>query len=194
MIAIIDVTGHNVTFFVNSIHHLGFDCMLTHSHEKIINASHVILPGVGRAVSAMQALHDDDLVKLIQQLHQPLLGICLGMQLLFEYSEEGSVIGLGLLKGTVQRLPKIAGFSLPHIGWNSLHWSHNSLLQKEIDSDSYLYFMHGFAVQPVESTIATCHYGTNFSAIVHKNNVCGMQFHPEKSSMVGLKLLKNFLT
>lgn len=194
MIAVIDVIGNNLTSLVNSIHRLGFDCVLTHSHEQIIGASHVILPGVGAAPIAMQALHDHQLVKLIQQLQQPLLGICLGMQLLFERSEEGDVDGLGLIKGEVQRIPSMAGFPVPHMGWNHLHWCHDSILQKGLGFDAHVYFVHGFAVKLSKYTLASCQYSTDFSAIVQKNNIYGVQFHPEKSAETGLKLLKNFLT
>jgi glutamine amidotransferase len=193
-IAIIDVTGNNLTSLVNAIHRLGFDCVLTHSDEQIMNASHVILPGVGAAPIAMQALHDYQLVKLIQQLQQPLLGICLGMQLLFERSEEGEVDGLGLIKGDVQQIPAMTGFPVPHMGWNCLHWCQDSLLQKGLGLASHVYFVHGFAVKVGEYTVASSQYSIDFSAIVQKNNIYGMQFHPEKSAETGLKLLKNFLT
>lgn len=193
-IAVIDVTGNNLTSLVNSIHRLGFDCVLTHSHEQIINASHVILPGVGAAPIAMQALHDHQLVKLIKQLQQPLLGICLGMQLLFERSEEGDVDGLGLIKGEVQQISAMTGFPVPHMGWNRLYWCQDSILQKGLGEVDHVYFVHGFAVKVCEYTVASCQYSMDFSAIVQKNNIYGMQFHPEKSAETGLKLLKNFLT
>ena len=194
MIAIIDVTGNNLTSLVNAIHRLGFDCVLTHSPEQITHASHVILPGVGAAPIAMQALHDHQLVTLIQQLQQPLLGICLGMQLLFEHSEEGDVQGLGLMKGEVQPIASIPGYSVPHMGWNRLHWCQNSRLQTGLDIKDHVYFVHGFAVKLNEYTVARCQYSIDFSAIVQKNNIYGMQFHPEKSAETGLTLLKNFLT
>lgn len=193
MIAVIDITGNNLTSLVNSIHRLGLDCILTHSQKDIIKASHVILPGVGAAPIAMQALHDYKLVKLIQQLQQPLLGICLGMQLLFERSEEGDVECLGLLKGDVQQIPVRSGFPVPHMGWNRLHWCQDSLLQKGLGMVDHVYFVHGFAVNLGEYTVANCQYSMDFSAIVQKNNIYGMQFHPEKSAETGIKLLKNFL-
>lgn len=194
MIAVIDVTGNNLTSLVNAINRLGFDCVLTHSPEQIINASHVILPGVGSASIAMQALHENQLVSLIQQLQQPLLGICLGMQLLFDHSEEGDVEGLGLIQGNVQELYSLPGFPVPHMGWNRLHWCQNSVLQKGLSESDYVYFVHGFAVKLNECTVASCQYSMDFSAIVQKNNIHGMQFHPEKSAETGLKLLNNFLT
>ena len=194
MIAVIDVTGNNLTSLVNSIHRLGFDCVLTHEHALIKEASHVILPGVGAAPPAMQALRDYQLVELIQQLTQPLLGICLGMQLLFEHSEEGDVACLGLMKGRVQRLRQEPGYSVPHMGWNRLHWRHESPLQKGMEPIAYVYFVHSFAVEHCEYTVASCQYNADISAIVQKNNTYGMQFHPEKSAETGLGLLNKFLT
>ncbi len=158
MIAIIDVTGNNLTSLVNAIHRLGFDCVLTHSPEQISHASHVILPGVGSAPMAMQALQEHQLVPLIQQLQQPLLGICLGMQLLFEHSEEGGVDGLGLIKGNVQQLPAMTGFPVPHMGWNRLYWCQESVLQKGLGESDHVYFVHGFAVKCNEYTVASCQY------------------------------------
>ena len=187
MIAIIDVTGNNLTSLVNSIRRLGFDCVLTHSQEQILQASHVILPGVGAAPIAMQALHEHQLVQVLQQLQQPLLGICLGMQLLFEHSQEGNVACLGVLNGEVERIPSKKGFSVPHMGWNRLHWCRDSVLGE------YVYFVHGFAVRLTEYTVASCQYSMDFSAVVQKDNIFGMQFHPEKSAGAGLKLLQNFL-
>lgn len=192
-VAVIDITGHNLTSLVNAIHRLGFDAVLTHSPRQVMKASHVILPGVGSAPIAMRALHDAQLVPFLQQLEQPLLGICLGMQLLFERSEEGDVEGLGLFEGVVQALPSMPGFPLPHMGWNRLHWRCESGLQQGLGISDYVYFVHGFAVKLGAYTIASCRYSMEFSAIVQKNNFYGMQFHPEKSSETGLMLLKNFL-
>lgn len=192
-IVVIDVTGNNLTSLVNCIHRLGFDCVLTHSQAQINNATHVILPGVGAAPSAMQALHKHKLVTLIQQLHQPLLGICLGMQLLFERNEEGGVEGLGLIKGEVKQIPAVKGFPVPHMGWNRLHWCQDSILREGLGAGDYVYFVHGFAVAQGEYTLASCQYREHFSAIVQKNHIYGMQFHPEKSAETGLKLLRNFL-
>jgi len=193
-IAVIDVTGNNLTSLVNAIHRLGFDCVLTHSHEQIINATHVILPGVGAAPIAMQALHAYQLVQLIQQLPQPILGICLGMQLLFEHSEEGDIDCLGLIKGNVEALAAMPGAPAPHMGWNRLHWCEDSILHQGLSEADYVYFVHGFAVKTGEYTVASCQYSVDFSAIVQKNNIYGMQFHPEKSAETGLTLLRNFLT
>ena len=194
MIAVIDVTGNNLTSLVNSIHRLEFDCVLTHDPILISGASHVILPGVGAARPAMQALHEHGLVELLLQLKQPILGICLGMQLLFEHSEEGDVACLGLIAGRVEHLKPKLNYPVPHMGWNHLEWCRESFFQNEIKEGSYVYFVHGFAVAQNEYTIASCDYGLEISAIVQKNNIYGMQFHPEKSAAVGLKLLHRFLT
>lgn len=193
MIAVIDITGNNLTSLVNSIHRLGFDCVLTHDPQRIRDASHVILPGVGAARPAMQALHEYGLGEVLLQLKQPLLGICLGMQLLFEHTEEGDVVCLGLIPGRVERLKPKPNYPVPHMGWNQLQWCRESCFQQEIAAHPYVYFVHGFAVAHNEHTIASCDYGREISAIVQKNNIYGMQFHPEKSADVGLNLLNRFL-
>ena len=192
MIAVIDVIGNNLTSLVNSIQRLGFDCVLTHNAEHIKRASHVILPGVGAAMPAMRALHEHQLIEVIKQLTAPVLGICLGMQLLFENSDEEDVDCLGLIAGRVRRLLPMPGYPVPHMGWNRLHWR-EQLLWPGIRDQRYVYFVHGFAVTPCEYTVASCLYSSEFSAIVQKNNVYGMQFHPEKSADTGLKLLAHFL-
>ncbi len=194
MIAVIDITGNNLASLVNSIHRLGFDCVLTHDPQLIGGASHIILPGVGAARPAMQALHEHGLGEVLLQLKQPVLGICLGMQLLFEHSEEGDVACLGLIPGRVERLKPKPNYPVPHMGWNQLQWCRESCFQQEIAVHSYVYFVHGFAVVNNEYTIASCDYGREISAIVQKNNIYGMQFHPEKSADVGLNLLNRFLT
>ena len=193
MIAIIDVTGNNLTSLTNAIQRLGFDYAMTHSAETIKRASHVILPGVGAAGPAMQALREHGLIPLLSQLTQPLLGICLGMQLLFEHSEEGSVACLGLIPGVIQRLPCAHDFPVPHMGWNRLQWCSHSSLRQGLDDSGYVYFVHSYALLSNEHAVARCQYSDEFSAIIQKDNIYGMQFHPEKSAATGLKLLNNFL-
>lgn len=194
MIAIIDVTGNNLTSLTNAVHRLGFDFILTHSAEKIRQASHVILPGVGAAIPAMKALKKAKLVNVLKELTQPLLGICLGMQLLYEYSEEGNVNCLGLIPGRIQRLPDGEEFPVPHMGWNNLQWYQNSPLRQGLANKYYVYFVHSYAARTNEYTLASCQYQDEFTAIVQKDSIYGMQFHPEKSAEPGLQLLKNFLT
>ena len=194
MIAIIDVSGNNLTSLTNAVQRLGFDFILTHSAEKIRQASHVILPGVGAAVPAMKALEEAKLVNVLKELTQPLLGICLGMQLLYESSEEGNVNCLGLIPGRIQRLPDREGFPVPHMGWNNLQWCIDSPLQQGLADKDYVYFVHSYAACINEYTLASCQYQNEFTAIVQKDSIYGMQFHPEKSAEPGLQLLKNFLT
>ena len=194
MIAIIDVTGNNLTSLANAVQRLGFDFILTHSAVKIKQASHVILPGVGAAVPAMKALQETNLVPILKQLTQPLLGICLGMQLLYDYSAEGNVDCLGLIPGRIERLPTFEGFPVPHMGWNHLQWCQDSPLREQLSEKDYVYFVHSYAASINEYTLARCQYHDAFAAIVQKENVFGMQFHPEKSAEPGLQLLKNFLT
>ena len=193
MIAIIDVTGNNLTSLANAIARLGHAAVLTHSPEDIKQASHVILPGVGSAGPAMQALHLHHLIPIVNQLTQPLLGICLGMQLLFERSEEDNVVCLGLIPGDIQQLPYMDGYPVPHMGWNQLQWTNDSPLQQGVDPNDSVYFVHSYAAPLNEYTVARCQYSHEFAAVVQRNNIYGMQFHPEKSADTGLTLLNNFL-
>ncbi|MDH4469941.1 MAG: imidazole glycerol phosphate synthase subunit HisH [Verrucomicrobiae bacterium] len=193
MIAVIDITGNNLTSIANAIDRLGFESCLTHDPKTIERASHVILPGVGTVGAAMQALQKHHLIDLIGGLRQPLLGICVGMQLLFESSEEGNEKGLGLLSGQVKRLPSVPGFSIPHMGWNNMTWLEESPLSQGLKDDDYFYFVHSYAILSHENTIARCHFSTEFTAVVQKDHIYGVQFHPEKSALVGMTLLNNFL-
>ncbi|HHF7349287.1 TPA: imidazole glycerol phosphate synthase subunit HisH [Legionella feeleii] len=193
MIAVIDITGNNLSSLTNAIKHLGYNYQLTHQAEDLIQASHVILPGVGAAASAMRALHDYQLIDVLQQLTQPLLGICLGMQLLFAHSEEGDVPCLNLLPGAIKRLSPTKEHPIPHMGWNKLHWMQTTPLAKGLAADDYVYFVHSYALLSDEHALARCQYSRDFTAIVQYKNIYGMQFHPEKSADAGLKLLNNFL-
>ncbi|WP_131781433.1 imidazole glycerol phosphate synthase subunit HisH [Legionella gresilensis] len=194
MIAIIDVSGNNLTSLANALKQLGYDYQLTHDLDVINNASHVIIPGVGAAHAGMQALHDYRLIPVIKALKQPVLGICLGMQLLLEYSEEGRVDCLGLIPGIAKCLPRQKGYPVPHMGWNTLNWACPSPLQDGLTNKDYVYFVHSFALEEKNHALAFCDYSIKFAAIIKRNNFYGMQFHPEKSSSIGLRLLRNFLT
>lgn len=194
MIAIIDVCGNNLNSLAYALQRLGFAYQFTHDPAIIMQASHVILPGVGTAAIAMQALVNNGLVNVIQGLTQPVLGICLGMQLLFDYSEEGNVDGLGIIKGRVQSLVYKSNCPIPHMGWNKLNIERPSAICANLPAKAYLYFVHGYAVMSQEHQLASCQYSQSFSAIVQHNNFYGMQFHPEKSAKPGLLLLNNFLT
>ncbi|MCE3044873.1 imidazole glycerol phosphate synthase subunit HisH [Legionella sp. 16cNR16C] len=196
MIAVLDICGNNLASLSNSLARLGYDYTLTHNPKEIEQASHLIIPGVGTALSGMKALVEYGLVDLIRGLEQPVLGICLGMQLLYEYSEEGQVECLGLLPGKVSSFFPQKGCPVPHMGWNSISWLQESPLQQQLPQKTFLYFVHSYARfidKSNEHTIASCDYMQPFSAIVQQGNKVGMQFHPEKSAEAGLQLLDNFL-
>jgi glutamine amidotransferase len=192
MIAIIDVSGANLTSLVNAVKRLGLCCQLTHDAKEIRKASHVILPGVGTAASGMDALYQYHLIDVITSLQQPLLGICLGMQLLLEYSEESDVNCLGLIPGTVRRLRQQDDYPIPHMGWNQLQWCKDTWLRQEMNDKEYVYFVHSYALGESKYALAVCEYSEVFTAVIQKNNIWGMQFHPEKSADAGMTLLKNF--
>jgi glutamine amidotransferase len=193
MIAIVDITGNNLTSLSNAIDRLGYSYQLTHDLDQIQNANTVILPGVGTALSGMNALQTYDLVEVIRSLKQPVLGICLGMQLLLEHSEEDNVACLGVIPGNATKLNPSKLNPVPHMGWNKLLWTKKSVLGAGLSQEEYLYFVHSYALKNIEHAIARCHYTEEFTAIVNKDNFFGMQFHPEKSAVPGLTLLKNFL-
>lgn len=194
MIAVIDVSGNNLTSLGNALKRLGCDFEMTHCIDKILQSSHVILPGVGTATHGMRALQEFKLVDVIKQLTKPILGICLGMQLLLEHSEEGDVECLGLIPGRAEKFPINLGFPVPHMGWNRLHWQGNSPIFNGISPGAYVYFVHSYALKAQEFSLARCTYKDEFTAMVQRDNVYGMQFHPEKSSETGCQLLKNFIS
>ncbi|KTD19328.1 glutamine amidotransferase [Legionella lansingensis] len=193
MIAVIDVTGNNLTSLTNAISRLGYQYMLTHNAQDLEKASHIILPGVGAAGVAMQALRYHHLTEILPQLSQPILGICLGMQLLLEHSEEDDVDCLKLIPGCAKRLPGKTDYPVPHMGWNRLLWHKASPLAQGLHANDYVYFVHSYALLTTDYALAGCQYSQSFTAIVQYKNIYGMQFHPEKSADVGLKLLNNFL-
>lgn len=196
MIAVIDVCGNNLNSIGNALMRLGFEYKLTHNLKDIEQASHVIMPGVGSARIGMQALIKYDLVEVIKQIRQPLLGICLGMQLLLDYSEEGDVACLGLIPGKAKRLRSMDNFPVPHMGWNKLLWNKQSSLGQGLSDQAYVYFVHSYALVSEPGTrheLASCQYSDRFSAIIQQDNIYGMQFHPEKSAETGITLLSNFL-
>ncbi len=199
MIAIIDYDAGNIKSVEKAIFALGETAVLTRDPEQILAAEKVILPGVGSFGDAMEKLHGYGLVDVIKKVVEnktPFLGICLGLQLLFERSDESEgVQGLGILKGEIVRIPDAPELKIPHIGWNSLTFPRESRLFQGLPEDSYVYFVHSYYLKAADESIvtATTEYGTLIHASVEKDNVFACQFHPEKSSDVGLTILKNFL-
>ena len=198
MLAIIDYDAGNIKSVEKALKLLGQDVVVTRDAKVILNADRVILPGVGAFGDAMGKLHDYGLVEVIHQVVEkniPFLGICLGLQLMFESSEETpGVEGLGLLKGKIVKIPENGELKIPHMGWNSLHFQNNGRLFSNLPQDSYVYFVHSYYLQAEDESIvkATTDYSTCIHASVEKDNVFACQFHPEKSSDVGLTILKNF--
>ncbi|NLL78954.1 MAG: imidazole glycerol phosphate synthase subunit HisH [Clostridiales bacterium] len=200
MVAIIDYDAGNIKSVEKAMQALSQEVEVTRDHEKILRADKVILPGVGAFGDAMKKLHDYGLTEVIHEVVDrgtPFLGICLGLQLLFESSDEcNEVEGLGILKGKILRIPEEPGLKIPHIGWNSLSYPNRGRLFRGVPEQSYVYFVHSYYLQAQEDDIvtATTEYGTLIHASVEKGNVFACQFHPEKSSETGLTILKNFVT
>lgn len=199
MIAIIDYDAGNIKSVEKAFQALGEEVAITRDKEVILNAEGVVLPGVGAFGDAMQKLKDYDLVDTIHEVVKkniPFLGICLGLQLMFESSDETpDVEGLKLLKGKIVRIPEGEGLKIPHIGWNNLSYPNVGRLYKDIPEESFVYFVHSYYLQAEEPEIvkATTEYGVTIHASVEKGNVFACQFHPEKSSSVGMKILENFI-
>lgn len=192
-LALIDAGGANLGSVRHALARLGVVPRLVRDADALRGAQRVILPGVGAAVPSMALLRERGLDVALRGLQVPLLGICLGMQVLFETSEEGEVECLGLLPGRVRRMQGNAHVRIPHMGWNRLYSRKNSPLLDGIDEADQVYFVHGYAVDAGDCCIAEAEHGSRFAAIVARGNVCGMQFHPERSSTVGARLLRNFL-
>lgn len=203
MVAIIDYDAGNVGSVEKALRHLGEEVVVTRDADTLFSAEKVILPGVGSFGDAMHKLQEYGLVEIIRKLVQdeiPFLGICLGLQLLFESSEESPGIeGLGILKGKIARIPDGKGedgepLKIPHIGWNSLTFPKKGRLFADIREDAYVYFVHSYYLKAEEDIVtARAQYGVTIDASVEKGNVFACQFHPEKSSETGLKILKNFV-
>lgn len=199
MVAIIDYDAGNIRSVEKAAKLLGHEAVVTRDRETILKADHVILPGVGAFGDAMDKLRRFGLVDTIHEAVNrklPFLGICLGLQLLFESSEEApGVEGLGLLPGKILRIPEKEGLKIPHIGWNSLTFPNKGRLFAGIAQGAYVYFVHSYYLQAKEPEIVTAatEYGTTIHASVERDNLFACQFHPEKSSETGLKILQNFL-
>jgi glutamine amidotransferase len=192
-VVIIASGGANIASLQFALQRLGAASAVSSNARKIRNASHVILPGVGAAADAMSRLKQNNLDALIPSLEQPVLGICLGMQLLFEASDEGTAQCLGIIPGRATRFSLKAGHPVPHMGWNTLKIQRSNALLEGVPDDAYAYFVHSYALNLCPATTASCEYGVPFSACVQWRNFFGAQFHPERSSQVGSRVLKNFL-
>ena len=195
MIAIIDSGGANIASVRFALERLGVDSVLTADPAVISAAERVILPGVGAAPVAMAQLASAGLVECIRGLTQPVLGICLGMQLLFERSEEGDTPLLGLVGGTCGAFDPGMGLTVPHMGWNRLlpQGEERHPLLSGVEDGAHVYFVHSYAAPVSADTVASCSYGVDFTALVGRGNFMGAQFHPERSGPVGARILGNFL-
>lgn len=199
MIAVIDYDAGNIKSVQKALEFLGKQAVVTRDRKEILTAERVILPGVGNFGDAMAKLKDFGLVSVIEEVAKqgtPFLGICLGLQLLFEESEESpGVRGLGLLPGKIVRIPKETGLKIPQIGWNALKYPSKGRLFDKVPEGAYVYFVHSYYLQAQEKEIvkATAEYGVTVEASVEKDNIFACQFHPEKSSEAGLQILRNFM-
>lgn len=199
MTAIIDYDAGNIRSVEKALQALGEEAIVTRDRETILKADRVILPGVGAFGDAMDKIRSYGLEEVIKEVvanKTPFLGICLGLQLMFERSDESDgVPGLGILKGEILRIPDAPGLKIPHIGWNSLTYPNKGRLYEGIPENSYVYFVHSYYLKAGEDDIvvAATQYGTEIHASVEKDNIFACQFHPEKSSDVGLTILKNFI-
>ena len=190
---IIDSGGANLASLQFAFERLGAKTRVTADAAEIRSAPRVILPGVGSAANAMARLRNSHVAELLPLLTQPVLGICLGMQLLFAHSEEGETECLGILPDAVKRLQPMAGRPVPHMGWNQLTPVREDPLLDGVVPNDYVYFVHSFAAPISDVTLASADYGTALSAIVRRGNFWGTQFHPERSAHVGARVLANFL-
>ena len=189
-IVIIDYGAGNIQSIKFAFKRLGYDAILSQDSEEIRNADKVIFPGVGEAGSAMRMLKSTGLDKVIPELKQPVLGICLGMQLMCNSSEEGNTTGLGIFDAVVRRFDN--SVKVPQIGWNQVT-NVESKLFENVENGEYVYLVHSYYVPECKDEIARTEYGVNYSTALHRNNFYGVQFHPEKSSKTGEQILKNFL-
>ena len=193
-VAIIDSGGANLASLQYALERLGARSIVSSDAGVIAAAPRVLLPGVGAAADAMRRLRATGLDRLIPRLRVPLLGVCLGMQLLFEHSTEGDTACLGVLGGRVERLMAAPSLPVPHMGWNTLELIVDDPLLRGIEAANYLYFVHSYAAPVADSTLAAVRYGRALAAVVRHENFRGVQFHPERSAAVGARILRNFLT
>ncbi|MBQ2239121.1 MAG: imidazole glycerol phosphate synthase subunit HisH [Lachnospiraceae bacterium] len=200
MIAIIDYDAGNIKSVEKAMNYLGQEAVITRDRDVILASDKVILPGVGAFGDAMEKIKEYHLTNVIYDVveqKKPFLGICLGLQLLFESSEESKgVAGLGILKGDIVRIPAKQGLKIPHMGWNTIQVKEDATLFRGISKDAYVYFVHSYYLKAkeIEDVAATTFYSTEIHAAVEHDQVFACQFHPEKSGTVGLKILENFVS
>lgn len=191
-VVLLDSGGANLCSVQAAFERLGIAAPVSADPEAIRAATHIVLPGVGAAKATMARLRENGLDALIPGLTQPLLGICVGMQVLHERSEEGATDCLGLLPGAIRRLPGGEGARIPHMGWNRLRCAVMHPLLEGLDG-AWMYFVHGYAAEVTQQTLADCEHGSAFAAVVGGGRILGVQFHPERSGAAGARLLQNFL-
>ena len=192
MIGIIKYRANNITSVSNALDRLGVDFYLAETTAELDKAEGVIFPGVGHAYSAMESLKKNGIDDWIKSTKKPVLGICVGMQLLFDSSEEGDTVGIGVIPGSLSKFASSTE-KVPHMGWNTLNIHVQHPLLKDIGNEEFFYFVHSYCAPLTTYTVASCDYISHFSAIVSKKNFYGVQFHPEKSGKSGAKILKNFV-
>lgn len=192
-VGLVDAGGANLGSVRYALERLQVDVQMVRAPADLAGLERVILPGVGAAAEGMKRLRAQGLVQPLRELQVPLMGICLGMQLLFERSEEGDVECLGLLPGIVRRLHPGVGVRVPHMGWNKLLALRESPLLAGVPLGSSAYFVHSYAAPVTSDTVAACHHGGLFTAVVQRGRLCGAQFHPERSAGPGARILQNFL-
>jgi len=197
MIAIVKYNAGNIGSVTNALNRLGIENKVTDDPEELKAADKVIFPGVGEAGTAMNYLRERGLDQVIKELKQPVLGICLGMQLMCSHSEEGDTECLGIFDTTVKKFPATEGMKVPHMGWNSLSYEsemqNSELLLTNLQPESDVYYVHSYYAEVCENTVAACDYILPFSSVLQKDNFYATQFHPEKSAGVGEEILKNFI-
>jgi glutamine amidotransferase len=191
-LAIIKYNAGNIQSVLNALDRLGYNAIVTDERDKILRADKVIFPGVGEASSAMKSLQDNGLDSIIKELKQPVLGICVGMQLLCQHSEENDIDCLGIVPVKVRKFQALEGLKVPQVGWNNIY-NLNSALFKDIANNSFVYNVHSYYAEDSSYTIASCDYGITYAAAVQKDNFYGVQFHTEKSAGTGDKIIQNFL-
>lgn len=192
-VALVDAGGANIGSVLFALQRLGVEATLTGDARLIREADRVILPGVSTAAMVMGRLRELDLVETLRTLERPLLGVCVGMQLLYERSEEGDVECLGLIPGKVVKLPASSAIRVPHMGWNTLQPLRGNSLSEGIDAGDRAYFVHSYAAPVTADCVLASDHGLAFAAVAQRGRVAGAQFHPERSATVGARLLRNFL-